>query len=38
VFTKLTPQFFKEYFTTREMVIQLIALFLVVVGSALLVI
>jgi len=38
VFTKLTPQFFKEYFTTQEIVIQLIALFLVVVGSALLVI
>lgn len=38
IFTKFTPQFFKEYFTTREIVIQLLALFLVVAGSALLVI
>lgn len=38
IFTKLTPRFFKEYFTTRELVVQFIALILVAVGSALFVI
>lgn len=38
IFTKLTPQFFKEYFTTRELIVQFFALILVAAGSALFVI
>lgn len=34
LFTKLTPKFFKEYFTKKEIAVQLIALVLVALGSA----
>lgn len=36
--TKLKPSFFKEYFTKREILVQVFALVLVVIGSALFVI
>jgi uncharacterized membrane protein len=35
ILTKLAPKFFKEYFTRRELVVEIIAMILVVVGSAL---
>lgn len=35
VLTKTAPRFFKEYFTTQELILQIIAILFVVIGSAL---
>ena len=33
--TKFFPKFFKEYFTKREMVMEILAIILIIIGSAL---